>query len=419
MMYLAGLILCLALGYLTLKKVLKNNAFNGPLLWCLSLSVGLGLCGLIVFITHLLLGLHQSWIPGLITLALCAGLFLSDRRKILIEPIHWQEYMPGFIVLGVLALFLLLEALRYPLGGWDAWSCWNLKAKFIYLGKEDWKDIFLPLLWRSNTHYPLLLPSINVFFFDLQGYATWIPMLNSIIFTLCSAGLLLFGIYAAAKQWALPLIITAAGFLIPFNITLSISQYSDICFGLYALAAFLCFYTDELALCAICLGLLSFTKTEGTAAALLLSLGIGFFNRTKLKQFLPMLICFMLPTFIFTCFMAPHNEAFINGFNSAVKPATWQRLQIIAVMFFYELISPKWSGIWILLAAGLIAAWKKAFNNKLLLMALFTAGYLGILIAYYEINTFFEIAWWVSNTLHRILAALLPGLLYWFGLALL
>ena len=52
-----------------------------------------------------------------------------------------------------------------------------------------------PGLWRSNTHYPLLWPLINVWFWDLGGrFDQTVPMLNSIVFALLTAGILLFGL---------------------------------------------------------------------------------------------------------------------------------------------------------------------------------------------------------------------------------
>ena len=101
----------------------------------------------------------------------------------------------GLLTLGILAVPLTISAYHYPLGGWDAWSCWNLKAKFIFLGGGHWKDMFLPGLWRSNTHYPLLWPLINVWFWDLGGqFNQAVPMFNSILFALLTAGILLFGL---------------------------------------------------------------------------------------------------------------------------------------------------------------------------------------------------------------------------------
>jgi hypothetical protein len=44
--------------------------------------------------------------------------------------------------------------------------------------------------------------------------------------------------------------------------------------------------------------------------------------------------------------------------------------------------------------------------------------YLGAVMAYYAVNTFFEIDWWLSTTLARILFALIPTIVLWIGVAL-
>src|SRR5205085_11662375 len=113
-------------------------------------------------------------------------------------------------------------------GGWDAWSCRNLKAKFIFLGQENWKDVLGSDLWRSNTHYPLLWPLINVWFWDLSGHFDQaVPMLNSLVIALLTAGILLFGLLELTGMlWPaiLAAIIVTA---LPFGVTLYVSQYSD------------------------------------------------------------------------------------------------------------------------------------------------------------------------------------------------
>jgi len=37
-------------------------------------------------------------------------------------------------------------------------------------------------------------------------------------------------------------------------------------------------------------------------------------------------------------------------------------------------------------------------------------------MAYYAVNTFFEIGWWLNNTLSRILFALLPTIALWISI---
>ena len=391
-----------------------------PLRLCLGAALGLGLNGWVAFFIHLVFGWHEPWAPIIVSLAIL-GIFLVLNKKIKSDDrIDIQHNWPPLVLLTFIVLFISLEANHYPLGGWDAWSCWNLKAKFIYLGRESWNTMFDPVLWRSNTQYPLLLPCINVWFWDLSGkdYA-WVPMANSIAFVLLTAATLLFGLYNFSKQWLLPSAMTAAIFLLPFNVTLGAGQYSDIVLGLYLLCAFVCFMADELTLCGLFLGLLSFTKTEGMVAAVILAVLIILKYKKKRRSFLTAFVLAALPTIIFTLFMAPRNEAFINGLTSFVKPSTLARLQTIAVYPFFELASLKWNGLWILLLGGLAAYRNNALREKLQIFALFFMLYLGTLLAYYQVNTFFEITWWLQNTLNRILFALLPSVMLWLGSSLL
>ena len=417
MMYTIALILSTVMGYLALRLIARER-LDTVLSWLLGAALGFGINGLIVFYVQLCFGWHPAWAAPVVSV-LILGILLYLNYRNLSFPHAVSGNLRNFGLLAIIAFFLTCEALYYPIGGWDAWSCWNLKAKFIYLGGENWKTLFDPLLWRSNTQYPLLLPCINVWFWDLAGGDyIWVPMLNAVVFTVLCAGVLLFGLQKLTGQKLLPIVLTAAAFLLPFNITLNAGQYSDILVGLFLLCAFVCLAREEFVLTALFLGLLSFTKTEGTVAAGILTFLILLKKKKSSGPFLTALLVASLPTIIFTLAMAPRNEAFINGLTSALKPSTWPRLQAVGVFPLFELISLKWNGIWLLLLGGLALKWKTAFGSKLRVFGIFMGIYLVIVLAYYQVNTFFDVIWWMQNTLHRILFALLPSLLLWLGLAL-
>lgn len=422
MMYAVGLAFAVGMGYLLVRRFCSER-IPELLRWLLGAALGLGIGGYLVFFTHLCFNWHARWVPVFAGIVLLRILLWKTELRGHLTYLHpdFQKLsmVSPYLLLAAIAFFLTCEALFFPLGGWDAWSCWNLKAKFIYLGKEHWRDLFDPLLWRSNTQYPLLLPSINVWFWDFTGEPhAWVPMINGILITLLCAAVLLFGLKHLTGQWVMPLILTAAVFLLPFNITLSAGQYSDILVGLYILCALVCIQLDETLLAAMFLGLLSFTKTEGLVAAGILALLI-FWKTPKLRPaFLGTLLAAALPTIIFMLAMAPRNEAFINGLLSATKPSTFERLQAVLAYPWFEFFSGKWNGLWIVLLAGLALQWKTAFGRPLLIFGVFFGLYLGVVLAYYQINTFFEIGWWLQNTFSRILFALLPSLMLWLGLAL-
>lgn len=420
MIYLAAFILASAIGILSLRLILRGRC---PFYLSLFLgaALGLGIVSQGVFYIQLLGGLfHPAPIIILSLSALGALIVLNSRIHTPFKP----EGMNWFLlILPLLSLPLWLEAHYYPLGGWDAWSCWNLKAKFIYLGQEHWKDMLAPEFWRSNTNYPLALPTINVWFWQWTGFAQYVPMFNSIVLTLLTAGILLLGLEHLRVPSKIAALITLAIFTLPLGNTLSISQYSDILFSLYLLAAFICYLNafenkDNrwLILAGIFTGLLSFTKNEGLVAAGIFAFLVLIFKSPRPLYFTLALACAGLPELLFLLFIAPSNEAFINGIAASANAL--ERLQYVLSYPLMEIIGRQWSGLWLLAAAGLISARQTALRQPLSVLGLSIVLYLGAVLTYYQVNTFFEIQWWMKNTLNRILFALLPAVMCWMALSL-
>ena len=451
MLYCFGLSLIIAIGFLAIRRITEGR-LNIILEALLATLLGFGIVGTTAFYVHIVLNQFNHWMPSGIVIAGIVCLFFTDKKKQNIKKIKanppiktfactqasmgggdrflfTQNHLIGLIVLGLLAIPLTLSALHYPLGGWDAWSCWGLKAKFIFMGRENWKDVLDPILWRSNTQYPLLWPLINVWFWDLGGnFDQAVPMFNCIIIALLTAGILLFGLLElTGNLWiAVPaaLLVTA----LPFNMILFISQYSDALLGLFLLSAFLCLLLAEKhklpklkILSLIFLALMSFTKNEGLIAAAIAALGIFWHGRAHKKDLKPMISAFfiaLLPTIIFTLLVAPKNVAFINGLTSTEKPTNLSRMIIIAVYPWIEFISGKWNGFWLLVFGGILLAGKKIWQSTLGLIAISLILYLSVVMAYYAVNTFFEIGWWLQTTMSRILFALIPTITLWVALGL-
>ena len=430
-LYLLGILLSLSAGYLVIR-LLTNGEFNPILHILLAIVLGFGIIGTLTFYTHILFNFPNRFLSiGIVILGiliLYLGFNKNNRSFPLIRMT--KDYKIGLITLGLLTVPLAISGHYYPLGGWDAWSCWSLKAKFIFLGQENWKDVLAPNLWRSNTHYPLLWPLINVWFWDLGGqFNQAIPMFNSIAFALLTAGLLLFGLLElTGNLWvsiAASVIVTS----LPLGVTLYTSQYSDALLGLFLLSAFLSLLLAKKynlpklkILCVIFLGAMSFTKNEGLIAAMILALLIFWHEGSNKKELKLMAISFfiaLLPTIIFTLWIAPKNEAFINGLVSVEKPSNWGRLSVILIYPLFEFISWKWNGFWILTFLGAILAGRKLWQSTLGLIGLSLILYLAVVMAYYYVNTFFEIGWWLSTTLSRILFALIPTIILWILLGIL
>lgn len=425
-------LLSYAIGFLVLNFLRdKERKENFLLFSILSIGLGLFLSSLIVFISFILFNeLNKIFILSahLYSIILLSIYLLKSDRKIPWNfTFDWHDAI-GLMLIGVLLIPYWIQSSYYQYGGWDAWAVWNFKARFLILSGENWQNLFDPVLWRSSPHYPLLLPNVNVWNWILQTPNDSLPYLtakeSALQITFLLYSLIFYSIKKSLRASYAYLGLLVAGCL-PFTIKMALSQYADIYIGFYLLAAVVLLSEKSKSsfhfiTAGLLLGAASFTKPEGFIASMtvaILALALNFRNIHSLfKEFLPFLISFavaLLPKFYFDAFIASENITFINGLTSTTFPSTIERLNYIITFFFKEIITIKWHTLWITFILGMALTFKKRITKENLLTPAFLLLYLGAVLAYYFVNTEFEIKWWMDVTLNRILFSLLPLLTWW------
>jgi hypothetical protein len=131
-------------------------------------GVGLGITSLVYFLWRTFLGnpdlsfLVFEWALTLILLALYlrSGLRPQFRRwkaSRPAEPQFWKVMLITFFSLGIVGMLTinLMGSLLFPHGTFDAWMIWNLAARMLYRGGENWTNLFSNHLYHPD--YPLLL----------------------------------------------------------------------------------------------------------------------------------------------------------------------------------------------------------------------------------------------------------------------
>ena len=201
------------------------------------------------------------------------------------------------------------------------------KLKFLTLGGAHWRDILTQLHWHTQPDYPLLLPMINVWggTFTAPYPYTNVAFLTSVIFTLLTVFLLHAAlahcIEKRAAFWAATLCLAN-----PYFIYKATSQYADTVFCYYLLACLIVFMlTLQLKknnlslLTGFLLGLLTFTKNEGIAIAVILSALLFSFicfdkdlsaglKKYLTLEFLKGMLITGAAAVIFKIFLAPPNR---------------------------------------------------------------------------------------------------------------
>ena len=186
-------------------------------------------------------------------------------------------FMLGFLV----AAFVSVSDLN-PQGGWDAFSIWNLRARFL-LHPETWKYAVTALPVGTHMEYPLLLSSLVARGWIYAGSVSpMVPIATALVFAV-GLVMLLVSALSLARGASIGLL---AGIVLLANPSLmdqAPSQYADVPLAFYFLAALALIVLGGesarpgryLSLAGIFAGLAAWTKNEG--ALLVLALAAALF----------------------------------------------------------------------------------------------------------------------------------------------
>jgi hypothetical protein len=257
------------------------------------------------------------------------------------------------------AVSLVVSILKEPHGRWDAWLIWNMHARFLYRGGEHWREAFAGGLDWSHWDYPLLLPlSIARGWTYAGGEAILFPAAIGLIFTLLVLGLLLAALshLRSKTQGCLAAMILMGT---PFFITMGASQFADVPFAFFVLAAFVMLFLPErspedragpLILAGIAAGLSAWTKNEGLLFVLIVTVSlVGIAARVsgwrkafkRTGWFLAGALPVLAMVVDFKLRLSPTNDIMAGLSLAAVsaKLLDWGRYAEIAKAFFVTGIS--------------------------------------------------------------------------------
>ncbi len=322
----------------------------------LGVGAGLGIDSCLYFAWSMLFHPAQKGfllIEGLALIGLLAAVVWLRIRPGLQKPRSSLQTnrpgVPGLLLAAVFAGALGLSAAVFaaytfmqPLGTYDAFGIWNLRARLILTNAANWKIAFSPILyWNIHPDYPLLLTANVTRLWALLGQLTpRAPVVLAGLFTF-SLALLLFSTVSQLKDMGQGALAGLVLLGTPALLLLGGSQTAEIPLAYYLLAsaALLLLYGRSrrpafLALAGLMAGFAAWTKNEGllylaalvaalVVAALLenrkdgMATGISFWQPSRLFRSLKILWPFglgLLPPLItllaFKLTLAPTNDLF-------------------------------------------------------------------------------------------------------------
>lgn len=277
---------CIGMAWLT-GFGLARFLFPAPARWSLhsvflfSLGTGLGfgIASGLYFVCLAVAGPNPLILGGLAAIAAAAALMLGMRAKSRGTTLDWAPGPPApayldwvfFLAIALAVSTFIVYSVEKPQGEWDAWSVWNLKARFLFRGGDFWRDVFSSQIANSHPDYPLLVPSIVAMCWTLaRGESVSAPIAVAFLFTLGVSGLLIssIGILRGKTQAFVAgiLVLATSSF-----IQLGAMQYADLPLSFFFLGALalLCLqdrYPNDLRFSiagGLAAGLAPWTKEEG------------------------------------------------------------------------------------------------------------------------------------------------------------
>jgi hypothetical protein len=311
-----------------------------------------------------------------------------------------------------------------PFGEWDAWSIWNLRAKFLAGPGDAWRSALSALPEKAGMHpdYPLLLSGFVAMVWKAAGdTAPWVPQLTGFLFLALILALL--GSALAALRGLTSALL--AGFVLLASTSFlfqATMQYADLPLGFYYLASIALLLLAEsapncLALSGACASFAAWTKNEGAAFAVFLTLALLAVDRRAVRRYLTGAAPVLLLVVCFKVFLAPASDPlFKQGAAGLAQrfadPARYVQIGKALAVEAYHFGQP-WSHPLLLLAILAVAlrfridpAGARGLRVAATALALTFAAYCGVYVV-----TPSDLAWHLQTSLSRLYGQLWPSFL--------
>lgn len=343
-----------------------------------------------------------------------------------------------FIALAAALVVFVFYFFKNPHGNWDAWSHWNLRARFIYWGGEKWANALHPDYWNP-LNYPLMWPMIVSAGWGFVGAeSSWIQGLTAMLFALGTVVLLTTALaWTRGKTQGY-----LAGILLlgtPFFLTHGMSQYSDIPLAFFFLAVFAATALHDkedspryLVLAGTLAGLAAWTKNEGLlfincffAARLGLTLLREGWRRAlseALYMAAGLLPVFAVVAYVKTQLYSSPRTIFETrnvpyNFNNFTNPERFQKILSAYWNTFFGFGKWPWSLTLLLIPYGLWMGKPEAKSRRspgavtLTTLLLMLCGYFAVYLA-----TPHNVDWLIGTSVDRLFLCLWPSFLFGYFL---
>ena len=448
------------------KSILSGFALKS----ILSLGTGVGVSSLGFFISLLFFAPSRNMIIicdfVLLLLSLLFYVFSIKLRRrkscseIQIDTVYSNTTIMKLVslllclVIGFLIVaFLLKSVIKDPHGYIDAVGFFNLMARVLFRGGEDWVNFYSLIKWNGlglqkleymdmvfpqllHQSYPLLLPGyIAKTWYYISEDTTTVPIIVTIMFTFSTIGLLYtsLSILRGKSQGLLATMLLMGS---PIFFQCGINQVADVPISFYYLSAIILFALSEriseknkslMVLAGLMAGLSAWTKNEGLMFVLLVIVASAIVNipakglKFYIKKLLPFVIGFLpvlLAIIYFKIYLAESSYVFAHGSSSIIdKLIDPSKFLIVSKVFLKNLFIYNTGAIFVLFVYYILLGSNVAIKQNVVIstfLIVFVLYILGLFTTY--LISPLEPTCMITGSLKRLVTHLWPSVIFIFFL---
>lgn len=320
----------------------------------------------------------------------------------------------AILMIGLGLLIFKSYSFTSKYGGWDAWSIWNLQARYLS-NADNWEKLFL-IRKYSHPDYPLLLSGYIAFFTRIIGAA----YLETISFVFSCCIMFFIPVLVYLETLKKNLLIAASAFMLfaanELYLEIGVAMYADLTLAFFLLASLVClkYYKADmkwLTLAGACLGCCMWTKNEGVIlAAIFVTMNFRTLFFKGNYRFFVSGIALPLCTFILfkSVYSPPNNMVGGQSVQTLAQIADWSRYKLIynsLVMnldtkFFYV-------GISVLVYSLICFVERRLPDTQIMMLIICMAAYFMVYVFSVE-----GLEWHLATSQDRLMLQLMPSIVF-------
>ena len=429
--FILGLVITILTGYFAVSIINREMELRFRILFSIPLGFGISSVLYFLYLCFNFNNFKSFRIFEIIVTVILAIIYYNDEKPDFSKH-KFKKLSNWFYLLNIYAVLIYLKYfINNPMGSWDGFRIWNIKAEFLALNTPLWQNVFSLPHFMSHNDYPLLLPSLTARLWNYTGGENFAVNITIGLFFTFGLVYLLFQALEYFKSEKIAIVVTSVFMILDIFLVNGAAQCADVPLAYMYLCTIVCLFLyfrkekfSYIILATIFAAFSAWTKNEGMMfflIYLIVTLLWMFYKKMYKKAGLTLLTAIVPICFIawFKYLVHSPNDLIAGFFilKTYHFAFDWSRYAVI-LKTFANIVFSRFLLLFVLLFLCTKGFRIKEINRTPFVLS--CAIFVLCLAGYFAVYLFspHDITWLVENSMDRIIIQILPVFLFLFAVNL-